>query len=100
MKRKRRTVPLRRPLYLEALEDRTLLTGNVSVFLDISGTLHITGDGGGLSSAFPEAVQILDSSPPGLPNQTFRVQGAPGTFTGVNGVTSASAARDQWRRRD
>jgi hypothetical protein len=73
-------------LKVEALEDRTLMTGNVSVFLDIGGTLHVTGDGGGLSPAFPEAVQVLDSSPPGLPNLTFRVQGAPGTFTSVNGV--------------
>jgi hypothetical protein len=86
MLRKRRTVPLRRTLKLEALEDRTLMTGNVTVFLDLGGTLHITGDGGGLSSTFPEAVQILDSSPPGLPNLSFRVQGRPGTFTSVNGV--------------
>jgi hypothetical protein len=86
MLRKRRTVPLRRTLKIEALEERTLLTGNVTVFLDLAGTLHITGDAGGVNAAFPEAVQILDSSPPGLPNLTFRVQGRPGTFTSVNGV--------------
>ncbi len=86
MLRKRRTVPLRRTLNVEALEDRTLMTGNVTASLNLSGTLFITGDGGGLSSAFPEAVQILDSSPPGLPNLTFRVQGRPGTFTSVNGT--------------
>jgi hypothetical protein len=86
MLRKRRTVPLRRTLQLEALEQRTLMTGNVTVSLDFAGTLHILGDGGGVSSTFPEYVQVLDSSPPGLPNLTFRVQGKPGTFTSINGV--------------
>jgi hypothetical protein len=80
MKRKRRTVPSRRPLYLETLEDRTLLTGNVTVSLGLDGTLSILGDAGN------DSVQILDSSPPGLPNLTVRVQGAPGSFTAINGV--------------
>src|SRR5262249_18324771 len=81
MLRKSRTVPLRRTLNLEAIEDRTLLTGNVLAALDTMGNLTITHPGGTVGNLI---VEILDASPPGLPNRDIRVRGVPGTFTSVN----------------
>jgi hypothetical protein len=73
-----RISPLRRTLNVEALEDRTLLTGAVTAILAPSGTLQITGD------AADNHFTIAPSPVAGH----VRVSGTPGTFTAINGVGS------------
>ncbi len=65
MLRKRRTVPPRRVLGLEVLEDRSLLSGNVTATLSNTGTLVINGDAGN------NAIQILPD--PFGPTKSIRV---------------------------
>jgi hypothetical protein len=69
-------------LNLEALESRTLLSGNVTANLDLAGVLHISGDIGN------NALSVI-SSPDPLEPTHIRVQGDPGSLTTVNGVTFA-----------
>jgi hypothetical protein len=66
---------------LERLEDRTLLTGNCTAILDVTGTLNITGDIGN------NALSIITS--PAEPTEEIRVIGDAMSLTTVNGATFA-----------
>jgi hypothetical protein len=65
-------------MHLEALEERTLLTGRVTAVLDVTGNLTIQGD------RFNNEITILPS--PLDPARMIRVQGNPFTFSSVNSV--------------
>ncbi|MCI0459284.1 MAG: hypothetical protein L0Z62_20235 [Gemmataceae bacterium] len=67
--------PLRQTLTVETLENRTLLDGNVTAFLDPAGSLQITGD------AADNQFLLAPAPTPGM----IRVSGNPGTFTAING---------------
>ncbi|MCI0460533.1 MAG: hypothetical protein L0Z62_26565 [Gemmataceae bacterium] len=66
---------VRRTLTVEALEDRTLLNGNVTVLLDPAGVLQITGD------SADNQLTIAPSPDSGM----IRISGNPDTLTSING---------------
>jgi hypothetical protein len=79
---KRRTLPLRPLLDLKALEDRTLLAGNVTAVLSNAGVLSIVGDSAG------NRISIMTD--PFGPTRNIRVVGDPGSNTTVNNAAFAS----------
>src|SRR5262245_47319242 len=76
MLRKRRKVPRRRTFSLAALEDRSLLSGNVTATLLTTGQLTIAGD-----TANNKITIMTD---PFGPTKNIRIVGDPGTGTTVN----------------
>jgi hypothetical protein len=84
--RKSRMGPMRRTLTVEALEERTLLTGNVTASLNAAtGLLSITGDTG--DNQFTIALSPTSGN--------IRISGNAGTSTTINGVASADFALAQ-----
>lgn len=91
--RDRRPLPTRRILSLEALEDRTLLSGNVLATLNPnSGVLTITGDAGNnsitISQTAPGVLEVGGVYKPGSPPDITKVNGRNVVDFNLSAITS------------
>jgi hypothetical protein len=88
---KKRIGRLRRPLSVEVLEDRTLLSGNVVALLNPfgNGQLTITGDNGNNAYAIHLAT-ILGNPALAVTGSSFANPIAPGNVTAVNSVAGGT----------